>query len=123
MKNLIIEKFKSMGLPGGPNEMKFTDTIAVSVDGYKDDSKDRFNLVNIIPSNRITMKGVSFPVQAESNTGEKRIMYPGEEHSFNGDYVIEKPYLKSGGSYVEKELTQSEINDLIKKGYKVEIIS
>jgi len=61
------------------------------MEGYKNNSPDRFNSYNVIPSNRITMQGVNHPVYGISNTGDNRLMYPGEEHQFNGQQVIEYP--------------------------------
>ena len=52
-----------------------------------------------IPSDRITMKGVNYPVLGVSNTGQKQMMQPGQEYTFPGaDYVDEYPQLKGGGS-------------------------
>lgn len=70
----------------------------VSRTGYRDDSPDKENPYNIIPSNRISMKGVSIPLVAVPIKGgapsleEARIMKPGEEHEFEGaEAVIEIP--------------------------------
>jgi hypothetical protein len=51
-----------------------------------------------IPSDRITMKGVNYPVLGVSNTGQKQMMQPGREYNFPGaDYVDEYPQMKKGG--------------------------
>ena len=51
-----------------------------------------------IPSDKITMKGVNYPVLGVSNNGQKKIMQPGQEYNFPGaDYVDEFPQLKRGG--------------------------
>lgn len=52
--------------------------------------------VTEIGSNRITMKGVDYPVIGVSDTGDTRLMYPGEEHQFKGKKVTEFPMGKSG---------------------------
>jgi hypothetical protein len=52
-----------------------------------------------IPSNKITMQGVPYPVMAYPNMGEPQMMYPGGEYTFPGaDYVDEYPELKKGGT-------------------------
>jgi len=65
--------------------------------GYKRNSPDVRNDFNIIPSNRITMKGVDFPVFGVDNLGNSQMMYPGGEYEFQGDYVTELPAYGSGG--------------------------
>ena len=69
-----------------------------SIEGYKRNSPDRHNPFNIINSNRITMKDVDFPVMGVSNTGHKILMQPGQDYVFDGDYVIEYPYMQNGGT-------------------------
>lgn len=52
-----------------------------------------------IPSNKITMKGVNYPVLGISNNGQKKMMQPGQEYTFPGaDYVDEFPQLRRGGT-------------------------
>lgn len=63
----------------------------ISEQGYKNDSPDKNNPINVIPSNRITMKGVDHPVHGVDNLGNEKMMYPGEEHKFPGQYVVETP--------------------------------
>ena len=65
--------------------------MKVSKTGYKKNSKDKNQPSLLIPSNRITMKGVEFPVLGTDNYGNQQMMYPGQEYSFPGDYVYEKP--------------------------------
>jgi len=67
----------------------------ISEQGYKNDSPDKDRPVNVIPSGRITMKDVDFPVHGVDNLGNEKTMYPGEEHQFPGDYVVETPVKKS----------------------------
>ena len=69
----------------------------VTQTGYKRNSPDVRNDFNIIPSNRITMKGVDFPVFGVDNLGNSQMMYPGGEYEFQGDYVTELPAYGSGG--------------------------
>lgn len=50
--------------------------------------------VTKIPSNRITMKGMEYPILAQADSGEMRMMYPNEEHIFEGaKSVTEYPQL------------------------------
>lgn len=54
--------------------------------------------VTRIPSNAITMQGVSFPVYAQPDFGPGRMMYPGEDHYFPGaSNVTEYPQMQMGG--------------------------
>lgn len=64
---------------------------ALTNTGYLSDSPDRFNDFNIIPSNRITMKGVNFPVLGIDNKGNSKIMLPGKDYKFKGSQVTEIP--------------------------------
>jgi hypothetical protein len=51
-----------------------------------------------IPSDKITMKGVNYPVLGVSNNGHEKMMYPGQEYIFPGaDYVDEYPQMQFGG--------------------------
>ena len=47
--------------------------------------------ITTIPSNDITMKGVNYDVLGVSNTGDKKLMKPGKNYKFDGDYVTEYP--------------------------------
>ena len=59
--------------------------------GYLSDSPDKNNSENIIQGNKITMKGVDFPIVGTDNRGYTKIMYPGNDYTFPGaKYVIEK---------------------------------
>lgn len=60
---------------------------------------DKRNIENgkvIIPSNRITMKGVNFPVLGVSDTGDMKVMLPNGEYKFNGNNVTEYKMEKGG---------------------------
>jgi len=54
--------------------------------------------ITTIPSNDITMKGVDYDVIGVSNTGDKKLMKPGKEYKFDGEYVTEYPQ----GGWLEK---------------------
>ncbi len=63
----------------------------VSLTGYRYDSEDVNNSVNLIPSNHISMKDVLFSIICIDNVGNVVILHPEEEYYFQGDYVIEVP--------------------------------
>ena len=88
--------------------------MKVSKTGYKKTSKDKYEESLLIPTNEITMENVQFPVLGISDTGDVRIMNPGEEHVFNGNYVIEKPMKKEGGHIVPGRYRNPEGNWLNK---------
>jgi len=54
--------------------------------------------ITTIPSNDITMRGVDYDVMGVSNTGDKKLMKPGKNYKFDGDYVTEYPR----GGWLEK---------------------
>ena len=89
---------KSIGLPGGPNEFLQDITQYISIEGYKNDSPDKNNPVNIIESSNITMEGVDFPVRGYGNNGVVQDMTPGTPHYDygNADYVVEVPMAQDG---------------------------
>lgn len=66
-------------------------TGAVSLRGYQNDSPDRFNAFNIIPSNHITMQDVPHPVWGVDDTGVSQLMLPGNDYRFPGQTVLELP--------------------------------
>jgi hypothetical protein len=70
--------------------------MKISKTGYKKNSKDKNEPALVIPSNKITMKGVDFPVFGVSDTGDAKMMYPGLDYSFGGNYVYELPMAKDG---------------------------
>ena len=65
-----------------------------STQGYKKNSPDVDNPVNIIPSGDITMKGVEFAVKGTDNLGNTKIMKPGKDYKFPGTIVTETKYKK-----------------------------
>ena len=66
----------------------------LSTQGYKKNSPDVDNAVNIIPSGDITMKGVEFKVKGTDNLGNTKIMKPGKDYKFPGTIVTETKYKK-----------------------------
>ena len=71
--------------------------LKTSTKGYKKSSPDKNEPALRIPSGRITMKDVPFPVLGIDNYGNSVIMQPGEEYQFPGSEVIEMPVLQTGG--------------------------
>jgi len=65
-----------------------------STTGYKRNSPDVNNAINIIPSGDITMKGVDFPVKGVDNLGNTKVMKPGKNYKFPGTIVKETKYKK-----------------------------
>ena len=65
-----------------------------STQGYKKNSPDVDNAINIIPSGDITMKNVEFKVKGTDNLGNTKIMKPGKEYKFPGTIVTETKYKK-----------------------------
>ena len=85
------------GLPGGANEInKFTQGV-ISTEGYRSNSPDKDNPVNVINSSSITMtegdgkplkKGPLFGID---NLGNRQLMMPGFDYQFPGSQVAEIP--------------------------------
>ncbi len=69
----------------------------ISTEGYKRNSPDVNNPINIIPSGNITMSQVDFPVLGVGEDGETQMMYPGENYQFKSDMVTEYPMKQDGG--------------------------
>jgi len=65
-----------------------------STQGYKKNSPDVDNPVNVIPSGDITMEEVEFPVKGVDNLGNTKIMKPGKNYKFPGNVVTETKYKK-----------------------------
>ena len=95
---------KSIGLRGGPNEYITDISEFVSIEGYKRNSPDVNNPVNIIESSSITMEGVDFPVMGTDNLGNSQMMTPGNNYQFPGDQVFEIPMAKRGGGLLNKTM-------------------
>lgn len=69
----------------------------LSTTGYKRNSPDKDRPYNLIPSGKLTMEDVEFPVLGIDNLGNSKLMQPGEkEINFPGDTVLEfKPGTKN----------------------------
>ena len=77
-----------------------------SIEGYRNDSPDRFNDINIINSPNISMQNVDYPITAYPSSGKPTVMYPGAEYYFPGaEYVTEVPHKQLGGDIEQKWLT------------------
>lgn len=71
----------------------------ISTTGYKADSPDKNEPILTIPSNRITMQGVDYPIMAYPSAGKGTMMHPGGEYYFPyADYVTEVPIAQQGWS-------------------------
>ena len=125
---------KSIGLPGGPNQYLQDITQFISVDGYRNDSADKTNPVNLIPSGDISMKNVDFPILGTDNLGNSQMMFPENEYQFPGDMVMEvpqaqfgalgrvaKPFVKKGVKYLKSffddaaSVTDDVVEEVVKK--------
>jgi len=93
----------------------------VSNTGYKKNSKDKNNDYNIIPTNRITMKDVDFPVLGISDKNDVRVMYPGEEHLFDGTSVLEYRMAKNGINQQDQKVDEQlkQLTDFSNNSLKV----
>tara|TARA_B100000927_G_scaffold246386_1_gene209315 strand:- start:1039 stop:1353 length:315 start_codon:yes stop_codon:yes gene_type:complete len=89
-----------------------------SVNGYKRGSKDFDEPFNVIPSNRITMKNVPFPILAMDNLGNIKVMVPNGEYTFTGNQVLEIPLRNNEVSRLsDGQLRQSIIEKAIEVGF------
>ena len=92
--------------------------IRYSTNGYKSSSRDFNQEYNVIPSSRITMKEVPFPILAMDNLGNIKVMRPNEEHVFIGNQVLELPLRKNEHNRLsDGELRQSIIEKAIEVGF------
>ncbi len=74
-----------------PNPKGETRVSLSSIEGYKADSPDKDNDVNVIRSSTITMEGVPHDVIGTDNLGNTKIMKKGSKiHTFPGNVVIER---------------------------------
>lgn len=79
-----------------------------STQGYRTNSPDRNNSYNVIPSNIISMKGVSQPITAipiingKPDYSKRQVLQPGQDDFvFEGaEAVLELPYAQTGLSYM-----------------------
>ena len=72
--------------------------------------------VTTIPGNDITMRGVNYPVLGVSNKGDRKLMMPGRDYKFRGDYVTEYPMFGNGGHLFQKGGHTDIINRYIRSG-------
>jgi hypothetical protein len=59
--------------------------------------------VTVIPSSNITMKGVNYPVLGIDDLGNSKVMMPGAEYDFPGNYVTEYPQMGKGGQMIKRK--------------------
>lgn len=70
---------------------KLQNSGLINKTGYTPGTPSFGNPLNIIPSNNITMEKTPMDIMAISDSGEARIMKPGEKHKFTGANVMEIP--------------------------------
>lgn len=61
-------------------------------------NKENDNKPVIIPTNKISTKNLSKAILGISNTGDIKIMQPGADFTFQGDYVTELPTAQAGAT-------------------------
>jgi hypothetical protein len=61
-----------------------------------------------IGSNEITMQGVDYPVLGISDTGDRKMMYPGKDYKFDGSMVTEYPMAQDGENITKKLKKEAE---------------
>jgi len=61
-----------------------------------------------IPSNQITMQGVDYPVLGISDTGDTKMMQPGEDYTYDGKSVTEIPMAQKGKIVPLRDLMKQE---------------
>ena len=86
-----------------------------SVNGYRRYSRDVDNAFNIIPSDRISMKGVDFPVIGVDEFGIIQFMQPEKEYQFPGNTVFEVPIMERGGWLPSRDKVKAENGLVIRK--------
>lgn len=94
-----------------------------STQGYKQNSPDRFNPYNVIPSGRITMKNVPHNILGIDELGNQKLMTPGNEYQFEGNQVLEIPMHKMpNGKLMKNNMMQqggiTESNEWLQNWYK-----
>tara|TARA_R100000900_G_scaffold68052_2_gene54228 strand:+ start:844 stop:1179 length:336 start_codon:yes stop_codon:yes gene_type:complete len=72
-----------------------------SVKGYRKDSPDKNEPKLKIPSNKISMEDVNHKVHGKDNLGNEKIMKPGKNYEFPGDYVVETPLRETVGDKIK----------------------
>lgn len=93
----FFEDYETLGLPGGPNELKkFTNGFIISERGQWDYPGQPTAVPT--PSGKITTEGVEDDLLGIDNLGNTQYMTPDNEYQFEGDMVYEIPQAKKGGS-------------------------
>lgn len=85
----------------------------ISTQGYKRNSPDVNNPINVIPSGNITMQGVDFSVRGTDNLGNTIDMVPGAEYTFPGDYVVERPLNRFDDGGPSKVSNSADLNPIV----------
>ena len=84
----------------------------INTTGYTPGTPSMNNPYNIIPSSNITMQNTPFPILGIANTGEYKVMMPGNNYKFsNADYVAEVPLNKYGGILKKKYQAGGEVQN------------
>jgi len=84
-------------MSGSESQQMKSGGINWSTTGYKNDSPDRYNPINYIPSNFITMEDVDEPLMLYGDGGEVVYAKPGEDYYLpNSKYVMELPIAQQG---------------------------
>ena len=78
--------------------------------------------VTEIDSNDITMQGVDYPVLGISDTGDTKMMQPGEDYKFDGEKVTEYP-MKQNGGWLDKFDDKAQEGKDIPKGYTLPTVT
>jgi hypothetical protein len=86
-------KYYQEGLDFKPKTIS-QDGVAIDPMGYW--NPDNWGKPVTIPSNEITMQGVYEPLIGISDTGDVQYMEPGEDYTFDGEYVTEYPVAQKG---------------------------
>jgi hypothetical protein len=126
--NVILQQFQQMQpeeqqqalqeivqqLQGGEEPQQMKDGGYVNNTGYLEGYESSNNPYNIIPSNKISMRGVRPDIQyikGTDNLGNVQYMDQGGEYKFDGDFVVEEPvYAQSGtDNDLTKQLQQLEV--------------
>jgi hypothetical protein len=93
--------------------------VRITNTGYLPNSPDRYNPMNIIPSNQITMHTVPFPIMGIDNLGNRQMMMPGMDYTFPGQYVTEIPLGKyQKGKQVPRVISDPEEFKIANQAYQ-----
>jgi len=84
----------------------------INTTGYLDNSDTKHNPYNIIPSNNITMDGVSIPLMLMPDGDQARVVMPnsGEYNFPNSQYVTEIPLAQKGRVNYPQPTSQDSLN-------------